>query len=571
MHRPRPSRERHGLRALALACVSVLAGAPAPAAARPDSAGLRPFVFVLAADGDRVVCREAPDDAGLRARDTARLHEIRGPRAGKTGPGLTIVLRATDQLERFPHAKAAFERAAETWERTIAGTPMTIVVDVDYGETAFGQAFPSNVLGLTDPQLLLAGQDYEFVRSHLVAAASSDEEAALYGSLPARAVPTDAGSTRDLYVPTAVLRATHFLPPEAKPSAEHARLGNPPAIAISAAYPYDFDPSDGIDASTRDFEAVVLHELGHVLGFTSVVGARETSASFPVALSMLDLFRFRPGVDAASFDSAKRVLASGGEQVFFGGGEALPLSTGRQDASGGDGRQASHWKDEAVTGVFIGLMHPALKPGVHETLTANDLLAFDRLGYTLAPPPGPIASLEARLDGDVVTFTGTLASTPLAVASARVTMLDWDFRPVHDTPRFAVAIGEQADFTLEVAGFGDYPAALAARLTLFDASDVELGSALGDFSGGDAGGPQIRRATLARSGLKIAGAGFVDGAVIEVDGVPVGLDVPVRAKRSGTRLSARGAVAALGFRRGYNRVRVVVGGLRSNLVAVLFE
>ena len=265
------------------------------------------------------------------------------------------------------------------------------------------------------------------------------------------------------------------------------------------------------------------------------------------------------------------MLASGGEQVFFGGGEALPLSTGRQDASGGDGRQASHWKDEAVTGVYIGLMHPALKPGVHETLTANDLLAFDRLGYTLAPPPGPIASLEARLDGDVVTFTGTLDSAPLAVASAQVTMLDRDFRPVHDTPRFEVAIGEQADFTLEVPGFAAYPAALAARLTLFDASDVELGSALGDFSGGDAGGPEIRRATLARSGLKLAGSGFVDGAVVEVDGVSVGSDVPVRAKRGGTRLSARGAATALGFRRGYNRVRVAVGGLRSNLVTVLFE
>lgn len=34
----------------------------------------------------------------------------------------------------------------------------------------------------------------------------------------------------------------------------------------------------GIAAGTRDFEAVAMHELGRVLGFTSTVGLREPSA-----------------------------------------------------------------------------------------------------------------------------------------------------------------------------------------------------------------------------------------------------------------------------------------------------
>src|SRR6185369_6689108 len=107
--------------------------------------------------------------------------------------------RGTDQLEQSPAAKAAFVRAAETWERTIAGTPITIVVDIDYGATYFGQPFPSNVLGVTDPQVLLAGDDFAFIRSHLIAEAASDDEAALYARLPERSVPTDLGATRDVY------------------------------------------------------------------------------------------------------------------------------------------------------------------------------------------------------------------------------------------------------------------------------------------------------------------------------------------------------------------------------------
>jgi len=183
--------------------------------------------------------------------------------------------------EMFERVHLALFRAYFTESRNIG--------DVDEVARIVEQAAPD-----VDMARFVADRDAGIGR-HAVA---SDDEAALYARLPERSVPTDLGATRDVYAPTAVLRATHFLPAEAKPSAEHARLGNPPALAISSAYAYDFDPLDGIDASARDFEAVVLHELGHVLGFTSIVGGHETNAGFPVAVSMLDLFRFRPGVRA---------------------------------------------------------------------------------------------------------------------------------------------------------------------------------------------------------------------------------------------------------------------------------
>jgi hypothetical protein len=95
-----------------------------------------------------------------------------------------------------------------------------------------------------------------------------------------------------------------------------------------------------------DFESTAVHELGHALGFTSNMGA---STGFGVvAMMALDLFRFRLGASLASFGARPRALSRGGDQVFFAGGQELAFSTG--DEPPGDGRQASHWKDDDLTG-----------------------------------------------------------------------------------------------------------------------------------------------------------------------------------------------------------------------------
>ena len=56
--------------------------------------------------------------------------------------GLTIVLRATSQLDANPEAKAAFIAAAAKWEALIQD-PITVAVDVDFGTTFFGEDFDS--------------------------------------------------------------------------------------------------------------------------------------------------------------------------------------------------------------------------------------------------------------------------------------------------------------------------------------------------------------------------------------------------------------------------------------------
>lgn len=63
--------------------------------------------------------------------------------------GLRIVLHGTSQLEQNQTAKNAFIVAANRWEAIIS-TPITVVIDVDFGTTFFGQPYPDpSILGAT--------------------------------------------------------------------------------------------------------------------------------------------------------------------------------------------------------------------------------------------------------------------------------------------------------------------------------------------------------------------------------------------------------------------------------------
>ncbi len=334
--------------------------------------------FVLNESGDAAVCRpagERPD----RAVRTVPLRVI-GEDVRATAGGLNIVLRATEQLQAYPHAMAAFERAAAVWEARIAN-PITIYVDVDFGPTLFGEPFENGFVAVAIPDDRVSEEGaYAELRRLLAARADNAAEAALYAALPAESIPTDLGSTTRYNSPAALLRAIGALPATPSPS-EPA-----PAIGFNSVYAYDFDTTDGIANNRLDFEGVVVHEIGHMLGFVSKVGDVELGA--PVnAPAIFDLFRFRPGVTIHSFGIDPRIVTSGGDQYYFAGAEPLELSTGRDDASGGDRRAASHWKDDAFTGTTLGIMDPTVKRGVPLQVTATDLAVLDILGYTLREPP----------------------------------------------------------------------------------------------------------------------------------------------------------------------------------------
>jgi hypothetical protein len=171
------------------------------------------FVLVEGPEGE-IVCREAtPEEAAwMRRRDpTVPLHVISPLRTNQQQTGLRIILRATPQLKQFPQAEAAFLRAAQTWERLIRN-PITIVLDVDFGPTRFGQPYPPGVIGSTGPQLIGNQNGYPDVRTQLLRGASP-QETAVYNALPQGQVPTDLGPTAAVVAPSAVLRALGVDPP----------------------------------------------------------------------------------------------------------------------------------------------------------------------------------------------------------------------------------------------------------------------------------------------------------------------------------------------------------------------
>jgi hypothetical protein len=90
-------------------------------------------------------------------------------------------------------------------------------------------------------------------------------------------------------------------------------------------------------------------------------------------------------------------LALGGNQVFFGNQMStfatleLSLSTGGPNPQPGvgDGRQSSHWKDDALfsTRPYIGVMDPTLSSGIRRTISENDIIAIDLFGYSIGVTP----------------------------------------------------------------------------------------------------------------------------------------------------------------------------------------
>jgi hypothetical protein len=325
--------------------------------------------------------------------------------------GLTIILRATAQLDANPTAKQAFIAAAAKWEALVKD-PITIAIDVDFGTTFFGETFSSSdVLGATSsPQFFFNG-NYTDVRGRLVNHATSPSESALVNALPASAVPTDIGSVNTVLVTSPLLRALGAFPSDFNNDSPAITA---PRIGFNSAFGFDFDPSDGITGNRTDFDAVAVHEMGHALGFSSEVGDRELDPSSPLGLTVWDLFRFRPGTaNLGNFSTAQRILSSGGEQVQFNGGPELGLSTGKPDGTGGDGNQASHWKDDILNGgVFIGIMDPKIARNVRETMTANDQSAIDAFGYTITPTSPP--PNDNFVDAQAITgASGTVNGTNL--------------------------------------------------------------------------------------------------------------------------------------------------------------
>lgn len=72
-------------------------------------------------------------------------------------------------------------------------------------------------------------------------------------------------------------------------------------INFNTEFSFDFDNSNGVTSGSMDFETVATHEIGHTLGFYSVVDEiaylMDQGGTGNVLMTPLDLFRFQDDSD----------------------------------------------------------------------------------------------------------------------------------------------------------------------------------------------------------------------------------------------------------------------------------
>lgn len=176
-------------------------------------------------------------------------------------------------------------------------------------------------------------------------------------------------------------------------------------ITFSSVFSYDLDPSNGITPGQLDFVGIATHEIGHALGFISGVDILDFFSPPSNGPFLADQFTFVSALDLFRYSAASRTAGLGvrdftadtrAKYFSLDGGTTVgpTFSTGLDF---GDGRQASHWKDN----LGLGIMDPTFGAGELGVISAYDIQAFDVIGWNLAavPEPGTYALFVLGLAG----------------------------------------------------------------------------------------------------------------------------------------------------------------------------
>lgn len=315
-----------------------------------------------------------------------------------------------------PAAQTAFTQAAAAWSAVLADS---VTIDLTVGTDTLGASI------LAQAGSVATNYSYTAVRTALGLDSTSADDATAVANLQAGAnlrvlmnytlsntngansplgyVDSTGANTATIRVNNANAKALGLTPTLGNLGGDC--IGNCDAyIAFSNSFAFDMDPSDGVTPGFYDFVGIAVHEIGHALGFVSGVDVLDTNSPGPFTddqftfISPLDLFR----CTAASAAQGAIDWRAGADTKFFSldscGTTLTTFSTGTDL---GDGRQASHWKDN----LGIGIMDPTTAPGETLAITELDLRAMDVMGWnrvqnnTATPEPATALTFVFGLAG----------------------------------------------------------------------------------------------------------------------------------------------------------------------------
>ena len=306
-------------------------------------------------------------------------------------PAMAVKFQFRPEPGMAPEAVAAFQAAGKLWEDQLSDD-ITIVIDID-----FTQLKP-NVLGSTNSEKV-----HVYYKDFRAALLASEPTAVGLQQSIADTETLDLMINRTNNNPAGAGNAKPYLDNDAddnnqavwltRANAKALGLIDPQApepdaaIAFSTEMNWDFDPSNGVDQDKFDFIAVAAHEIGHTLGFVSGVDILDANSGEKPDPGPYDDNEFVFVTPADVYRRSAESRAVGPRVVDWAADKrdkTFALRQPKNEDGGfstgvrlGDGRQASHWKDD----LELGLMDPTIAPGVHAGIAPLDLEMFDSIGY----------------------------------------------------------------------------------------------------------------------------------------------------------------------------------------------